>query len=226
MSPLVALALTAAGVAFVALDVRSLQRSGEYENRPARALKLLSVLLLTLLVVVDNPLLPRHPAIDPAPLRVAFVFTLLGDVAFRVIGKFLLGVGLFAVVQLIYAWRHAHGLELDLADLGAFAFAAALSGGVYLKMHPGMGGRGLRAPVGAYIAICGLALWAAIVQHLHGRFPDAVGARILVGTALFTSCDIAIGARIVLTGRRKQVAGLIVWVFYLPALALLAWTAP
>ncbi|MBK7761343.1 MAG: hypothetical protein IPI35_34040 [Deltaproteobacteria bacterium] len=50
--------------------------------------------------------------------------------------------------------------------------------------------------------------------------------RIVLGTLLFTLCDLAIGARIVLIGRRKQVMGVLVWVFYLPALALLAWTAP
>lgn len=226
MSPWVVFALVAAGIAFVCLDLRSLQRTGEYENRPARALKLLSVLLLTLLVLFENKLLPRHPEVNPLPLQVAFVFTLLGDISFRVIGRFLLGVAFFAVVQLIYAWRHAYGLALTLTDLGVFVGAAMISAVVYLKMVPGMAERGLRLPVGLYIAVVGVALWAAVVQVLHGRFVEPVGTRIVLGTLLFTLCDLAIGARIVLTGRRKQVMGVLVWVFYLPALALLAWTAP
>lgn len=226
MSPLVALALTTAFVAFVSLDVWSLQRTGAYENRPARALKLLSVFFLTVLVLVETNLLPRHPEIDPLPLQVAFGFTLLGDIAFRVVGRFLLGVAFFAIVQLVYAWRHAAGVAFDLTDLGVLLFAGALGAGVYRKLHPGLAGRGLRAPVAAYIAVVCIALWAALVQNLHDRFPDSVGDRILAGTLLFSACDIAIGARLVLTGQHKQVAGILVWVFYLPALTLLAWTAP
>lgn len=225
MSPILAILLTAVGVTFVALDVRSLQRTGEYENRPARMLKLFCVALLTVLVAFDNPLLARHPGIDPTLLCVAFGFTLLGDIAFRVLDKFLLGVGFFGVVQLVYAWRHVSGLEFDGRDLVAFVGAASLCVFVYAKMYAGLAGRGLRLPIAIYIGVVGLALWAAIHQSLHDTFPDPVGGRVLAGTVLFTLCDIAIGARLVLAGRRKQVAGIVVWIFYLPALTLLAWTS-
>ena len=198
MSPWLVFALAAAGIAFVCLDLRSLQRTGEYENRPARALKLLSVLLLTLLVLFENKLLPRHPEVNPLPLQVAFVFTLLGDISFRVIGRFLLGVAFFAVVQLIYAWRHAYGLALTLTDLGVFVGAAMISAVVYLKMVPGMAERGLRLPVGLYIAVVGVALWAAVVQVLHGRFVEPVGTRMSPANELSKS-----GANVALAKRAR-----------------------
>lgn len=94
---MLALAALVPYATFLTLGARAYLRTGSYENRPGRAVKFASVVLLALLVWW-----PASGAGEVALLRFAFAFIVLGDLFFGVLRRFVAGVAMFAVVQIAF----------------------------------------------------------------------------------------------------------------------------
>jgi hypothetical protein len=207
--------------AYLILDARQYRRTGEYENRPARLLKLASVVLLALLVWWPAP-----GEGELTLLRLAFVFTVLGDLFFSVLRRFVVGVAMFAVVQCAYIARHAAGLRLAVDEAliltGALAYGLLL----FLAVRRGLAAKRLVWPVGLYIAVSAVSLWMALAQLVRGAMPMEYALRVALGVSLLGLCDSTIPVRMVLQGRARQRVGLATWAVYVPALVLLAASGP
>lgn len=216
-----ALAFLAPYATYLTLDTRQYLRTGAYENRAARIVKLASVMLLAVLVC-----LPAHGDGDVTLLRVGFVFTVIGDIFFSILKRFKAGVAMFAVVQAAYVVRHSGGLRATGEEALILAAAVAVGAALFLSVRRGLMERRLAWPVGLYIALSVVSVWMACAQLVRGVMPFDVALRVALGIVLLAACDSSIAVRMVLEGRARQRVGLATWALYLPALVLLAASGP
>lgn len=198
--------LLAVMVAFGALDAAHLARTGVTENRPARLLKFGSLAVLAGAVARG----------DDGWLTAAFAAALVGDVFFGFLHRFTVGVGCFAVVQLLLVARHAPGAVASASALAAAVGLAVVAVAAFAAMAPGLGDR--RPVVAAYIALSWLSVAVAAARALAGA-PGGVAAA--VGLGLLATCDVLIGLRLAWPRARQPLAA-VNWWFYLPAMMALA----
>lgn len=203
--------------AYLSLDLRQLLRTGSYENRAARALKLGSIVAIAALTWI-----PGDGHGEVTLLRLAFVLTVCGDALFSLLRRFVAGVAVFALVQLVYVARHLSAFHGTPGQLGVLAALLAIGGVLFTSIRPGLRAKGLAGPVGAYIALSAVSLGVAAGQFWSAEVPFEVALRSTVGIALLAACDASIGARTVLEGPRRQWLGFATWALYLPAMLALA----
>lgn len=218
---MVALGFLLPYVTYLSLDLRQYLRTGVYENRPARIVKLVSVVLLALLVWWPAP-----GAGDVTLLRVAFVFTVIGDVFFSILKRFVAGVAMFAVVQMAYIARHVAGVHASVDEALLFAAPLAVGTVLFLSVRRGLAAKKLSWPVALYIGLSAVSVWMGIAQPMRGIMPIDAAWRVALGISLLAVCDSSIAVRTVLDGHARQRVGLVTWAMYLPALVLLASSGP
>ncbi|HNX60647.1 MAG TPA: hypothetical protein PKK43_16205, partial [Spirochaetota bacterium] len=93
----------------------------------------------------------------------------------------------------------------------------------YLIFHPLFSGKGMYPLIIAYSSVLGLSLVSALCVPFVGEFNPLNGIVIAAGMTMFFLCDCTVGVRMAADDPMvRTLATSLTWVFYMPALVLLA----
>lgn len=172
-------------------------------------------------------------------LMIAFVLIVAADFFLILQDQLLAGIGVFALVQIVFVIRHLRGWQAAWQRLPApirgnkrrKLFGIGFAGVVLLTVSfallgPRLAAAGLFVPTLVYGALIVLALcsgWGVLVM---GTMPARNAWMIAAGMAFFTVCDITVGMGAALQGHPVgEGARVLTGLFYGPALVLLALSA-
>lgn len=225
-------AAASCAAAFVVLDALALARGDAALSAASDAAKLACVALLALGVWTggDGAGSPE----DARRLSIAFAVAVAADLAFYLRWR-PLGIAGFVAAQLLLAWRHGRGLEpflregtwrrhrawlalTGLATVALFAGAGALLAPLAVRR----GSRELLALGAIYAAALAASVGVAWLSPLLGALTRRRGAQAAAGMTLFFACDVTVALGALAADRPALVARALTWIFYAPALALLA----
>lgn len=171
---------------------------------------------------------------DERTFMILFGLVFVADVCF-VVNLAPVGIVLFAIFQGMLAkrnlmgWREARSALAEkrflLAGIAA-AVAASLGATVY-GIYALQGVTPLLFVIAVYVTFLWASVVAAWVARYSGAFP-ATNARLMsVGMLLFLFCDITVAGNLALppTSLARVVTSSLTWMFYAPALVLIACSA-
>lgn len=198
---------------------------------PSRLLKRAVSLLALLLVWTAGP--DAWERTDSRRMRALFLLIFAGDLLL-LFNLNRAGIALFVLVQILMILRNSRGLadywisgslRQDRLWLTASGAAAAGLWGLlaFGLFGPLTRGRELFVFIQIYIPCITLSLWVSWLTLKIGHFPRTGALLIGAGMTCFFLCDITVGLRMSLTGESaRSAATALTWVFYAPALTLLA----
>ena len=158
---------------------------------------------------------------DALLLRAAMAFTLLADFCILIAEKNTLGVIFFCCVQFIYNYRFTNGRRaLALAALIPVLTAALL----LVPAAANLAGQEKAAVV--YAACLFFSVSGAVLAFRGKKYPLPNNYLVLVGMLLFFLCDVSVMLRnLDLPQSVVRIAGMLIWVFYLPSQFMLSLSA-
>jgi hypothetical protein len=193
-----------------------------------------------------------HDKRDTWTLRLAFLLTAAADLAIGILGQFVIGIGIFFFVQLIYIIRHVRGFSWNRKEIISGLIVSVAIGSIFVYIQNGLREAGFFWPVLIYSLILAASLWLAIGTIWRKFFPRTMDWFIAGGMFLFFLCDLNVGlasslqkdgmtlfysifeiqgeitgpatnpVAIEIPYTLRSIVGILVWFFYLPAQFLLA----
>ena len=167
---------------------------------------------------------------DSFHLRIAFVVTFAGDTAFF-FDKDLVGIGLFALGQVLLTIRNSTGLVAFFKErrhdqsaliLGLLILCVNILI-LYFIFYPVMHMGTMFIAFSLYSLFLCVSVWVGCLAPRTGSFDPINGRLIAVAMICFYACDVTVGLGLALPeGTKQMVAANLTWVFYTPALTLLA----
>ncbi len=181
---------------------------------------------------------------DARLLRNAFSFIGLADFFLVVLGGLIdnssvkpvllaVGVAFFAMVQIFLIIRHLaaiRAVHLPKSSISVvilsviialLLYTPAVAAAVVLREHLiAMGWFTMMGLI--YIFLLLTSVWVGWAAKLYGAYAPDASMMIAIGMTLFLFCDICVSGQMFITGWPAAVANGLVWLFYAPALVLLA----
>ncbi len=200
-----------------------------YDTFPVHWIKRVNVLLAALLVWAAGR--DSYNIKDITRMKRIFLVICLGEAAF-LLGRPDIAIGIFAVCQLLLILRNGNGLRYGLKNaapgqktklslLGLSLLFILYSLVSILKAFAGS--CSLQAIAMAYGLLLSISLWIAAANYTLGLFPAENSILIVTGMVCFYLCDIMVGLDGILKpGLPWLIASSMIWVFYTPAVILLA----
>lgn len=198
---------------------------------PSRLLKrAVSLICLIMVFTTGGNKLNAH---DNRLMKVIFAGIFCGDMLllFNINGA---GIVLFFLVQILLCVRHLSGFRKWMRNgeggrpvLTLILIAGSVAASVmvlhYLIFHPLFSGKGMYPLIIAYSSVLGLSLLSALCVPFVGEFNPVNGIVIAAGMTMFFLCDCTVGVRMAADDPMvRTLATSLTWVFYMPALVLLA----
>lgn len=200
-----------------------------YDSYPNDLIKRIGVLLAAALVwMAGKDSLSQK---DNRHMKLVFIVICVGEVFF-LLARPDLAIAAFAVCQSLLILRHSKGLKSKLsgASIGqkvllairAFILASVIIV-TFIILDP-IGEYGILAVLAAiYWSILSTSLWTAQANADLGLLPSTNSRMAALGMTLFYFCDICVGTdRILYGGTEWLLANSFIWIFYTPAITLLA----
>lgn len=200
-----------------------------YELYPVHILKRICVVLAAAIVCLAG-----GDSFDKRGYRLlqyAFAAICTGEALF-LLDKLELGILAFGICQTTLIIRHGKSLKAKLSEassaqrarlliLSALIISALLLALILAKSESTQ--PSLKYTAMLYWFILNLSLWTGLANYILGLFPKTNSKLVAVGMLCFYACDILVGLDAVLTiGTPWMFANSFIWVFYTPALFLLA----
>jgi len=227
---IIVLTIVALSIWSIALDIsRFSSLNYSYDIYPSALLKRINVILAAFIAwgVGKDGLSLK----DSRRMKAAFMFIILGEAAFA-LGGTVVGVCLFAVSQTLLIIRNSTGLRdklshasqiqkrrLLLSSLTVFLILAAMPFlfSSLIKVH------NPTVIVYLYGILLSASLLAGLTNSILGLLPGRNSKMVAVGMICFYCCDILVGLDAVMeTGLPWLLVNSFIWIFYIPALVLLA----
>ena len=200
-----------------------------YDIYPSALLKRINVILAAIIAWTAGK--DRLDPVDSRRMKAAFMFICIGEAAFAS-GWRAAGICSFAVCQTLFIIRNSQGLGkklkyasqkqkhgLVISSMIIFLIFAAVV--ILFSSINKTYGPALIALI--YILILSTSLWAALTSSILGLLPLINSRMAAIGMISFYCCDILVGLDAVLeTGVPWLLANSFIWIFYIPALVLLA----
>ena len=198
---------------------------------PSRLLKrAVSLLCLIMVFTTGGDHVNAH---DNRLMKIIFAGIFSGDMLllFNINGA---GIVLFFLVQILLCVRHMSGFGKWLRNREGrrpartlILITVSVSASVmilhYLIFHPLFSGKDMYPLIIAYSSVLGLSLLSALCVPFVGKFHPVNGIVIAVGMTMFFLCDCTVGVRMAADDPMvRTFATSLTWVFYMPALVLLA----
>ncbi len=165
---------------------------------------------------------------DTRRLQLAYSLIVLGDIIFFFDVHSVIGVFAFAAAHLVLVRRHAAGLMAYPKKRGLWVLLAAILAACLAIMlvvfYPMLKGNiPYFLTLSGYALIIGASLWAAWAAAKIGFFPKSNALIIAVGVTCFFLSDVCVGFyRSLSPGQLRVFATYLTWIFYAPALVLVA----
>lgn len=172
----------------------------------------------------------HHFTKDHTLMQVAMLVATIADFYLILQNKLIIGIGIFAVMQLVLLYRHLQGFSWQLFQhriylyltIGLFVFAAVILYFLYAPLQA----KALFWPVAGYGFLLVLSVLAAAYSKASGVLLPRQATLALTGMVLFLLCDITVGLGAVWS---NQPAGYLVraltGIVYTPALIFLSLSA-
>jgi len=228
--PIAAALITVFYIWFIVLDFSRFSiLDYTYDIFPSGSLKRISVLLASSIawLVGQDGLDTR----DGNMMKYAFVFACLGEAAF-VLGRRVFGLIMFFICQVLLTVRNSRNccrtfkhaskrqkkrlLIVSVMVFSVYAGALAYASGLTAFSNAA-------AAVYLYWSILNLSLFSAMACFILRLLPERNAIIAGVGVFCFYCCDVLVGLDAVLEpGLPWLLANSFIWVFYIPALLLLA----
>lgn len=200
-----------------------------YNALPVEYIKRIVVLLAASLLWLAGPdgISPR----DNLLMKLVFVLSAFGE-GFFLMGLPLGAIAFFALCQLLLIKRHGRGLMIGLKKTGplqrllltlsgTLLFLVLLRTVLYLRNYDIASG--LLIGGSLYGLILCLSLWCGLANLVLGLFPAENARMLALGMLCFFCCDICVALDGLLPyGLHWLLARSLIWIFYGPALLLLA----
>lgn len=200
-----------------------------YNKYPSDLIKRTNVILAAFLVWLAGK--DSLNKLDNTHMKFVFLFIICGEVSF-LMAKPVLAIGFFAVCQSLLIIRHCKGFGSKIKKASLIAkYKLALSLfililtliSVVVLIYPMTIINSLFLMGVFYGIVLSLSLWAAIVNYFLSLFPSKNSKMIAIGMVCFYFCDISVGLDGLLGyGTAWLFATSLTWVFYTPAITLLA----
>lgn len=200
-----------------------------YDIFPSAMLKRINIILAVLVVWAAGK--DGLGAGDGLRMKGAFFFALLGEALF-VMRFFMEGVLMFALCQALLTIRNGMGIRngFKLAGAGQKLILAILGTvllvilAVFTAITGVLGGySAANVLVYSYGIILSISLWTAVAAAVLELLPKKNARMAACGMVCFFFCDICVGLDAFLPqGLPWLLANSFIWVFYIPALVLLA----
>lgn len=200
-----------------------------YQSYPVEYLKRINVILAAVIVLLAGK--DRLSQQDNMRMMVIFAVICSGEIFFLA-AKPALAIGCFALCQLLLTARHCKGIQAGLSCAGLPQKLCLALTALALLLLYAYATASLYAFSTSYslfvagkiygIILC-ISLWAGLTNRVLLLYPKRNASMIAVGMACFFCCDVLVGLDGLLqSGRLWLVATSLIWVFYTPAIALLA----
>ncbi len=201
----------------------------DYDIYPSAILKRVNVILAAIIAWNVGP--DGLSLKDSRRMKVIFMVICLAEGAF-IMGWREVGVCLFALCQALLIVRNSTGLTRSLSNSSPLQKRHLLISSLVLLMmfiallilfKPLISINKSIFIVCLYGFFLSASLWAGSANYIFGLFPKRNSGMAAVGVACFYCCDISVGLDAVLgAGLPWLTANSLIWVFYIPALVLLA----
>ncbi|MGB7606324.1 MAG: hypothetical protein WBL93_12710 [Lutisporaceae bacterium] len=224
------LAIVSISIFTIVLDfLRFLGHYDLYNLYPSYLLNRINVILATALVWLSGK--ESLSQKDNRLMKCIFLIICVGEYFF-LIAKPSFAITAFLLCQCLLIIRHSNGLSAKLAKtaprqklvltLLAFILASIILTTVIL-LYPFDNHRSLSIIAVTYWAILSMSLWIVLANSLMPLFPKINSRMIAIGMLCFYCCDILVGLDTILDdGIMSLLANSLIWVFYTPAITLLA----
>jgi hypothetical protein len=205
---------------FLTLDY-SFQNTGNKYSIAAKYLSILLCFILTIMIGVKG-----HNKLDTRLLQLALFFTASADYCLLFSNKFIPGVLLFCIVQIIYIFRFTRDLlsrtRIFISILIMYIFLSFIVIVVY-KAY------GFDLKLSLICLFYGCLITTSIITGIRtlktNYFPLTASIMICVGMILFFMCDVNVLLFNILEKNGSYIAsicGFLMWLFYLPGQVMLA----
>lgn len=170
---------------------------------------------------------------DTGKMKLIFTAIFAADILFSLKYK-IPGIALFGIAQILLAFRNGTGMRRLISSAGFFekkkflllpGILIAVTIPVILSriFYPLLKGSMMFYMISEYAVLLGISLWIALANPGIGFFPKINSILIIIGMIFFFLCDINVGLSIALKqGIYRLYVNSTVWIFYTPALILLA----
>jgi hypothetical protein len=215
---------------FIVLDFsRFFSLNYDYDIWPSAMLKRINVLLAVAIAwAVGNDGLSLR---DSKSMKAALLFAFLGEAIFLT-GSLTIGICMFALCQTLLIIRHSAGMRSKFAHASYKQKLKLLLTSLMLlliliaipilfsnlsKINSSI------IIIYIYGILLSISLWAGLACNILGLLPSKNSRMAAIGMFCFYCCDILVGLDVILpVGLFWLWANSFIWVFYIPALVLLA----
>lgn len=188
-------------------------------------------------------LIPKDDALstkDYKLIKTSFGFIVLADFLLVLLQNFLsdkyhdlingIGIGVFMIVQTLLIIRHATGIRSDKEHHSHMRFKCISALSIYIPgivavliLHSLMSEKML-IEISIYAAMVTTSTWFGVNTLTRDTFPKRNRTLIAAGMLFFLCCDISVGVMTFGPTLASKIATSVVYVFYTPALLLLAFS--
>jgi len=224
--------------------------TGDSDNPYSKVLKFLCILLcFSLTLAIGNH---GHDGRDTNLLRLALLLTVVADFVIGILGLFMIGIGVFVLVQIVYVIRHSRGFTWTRNEIISGSIIYGTVALIFFFLREMLLAAGLFWPALLYTVILSGSLWMAIGTVWRKFYPRTIDWFIVIGMSAFFLCDINAGlfnslkkdgmelfyglfsikgevigsghspVDVVIPYSLRSILGMLVWFFYLPAQFLLS----
>ena len=171
---------------------------------------------------------------DSFLLKLIYIFIILADISFILFKEPYMGIGLFSIVQICLILRNTMAIKDNYKGnkshrLKSSLFINLILGTIFLiisflRIINGLIDRPiLLLLMLSYSILISISLWTSLANILLDIFPKSNGVLAVMGMVFFILCDLHVGLALSLNhGVSRSIAENLIWVFYTPALTLVA----
>lgn len=197
----------------------------------ANMLKLSSIVLCLTISMVSSPL--RKQSKNTFLLQLGLIFTIMADYIFLIHDDdYILAIGLFSIVQIIYSLRYREGNEVE--RVMGFIIIYLLIVILYKLVNKNLVDIDFIIAIGIFYGICLLSSLKEALLLYKSDPHKSINKMILFGMVLFLLCDINLGLNYTLgelqatsyiLNLTRSISSISIWIYYLPSQMLLALSA-
>ena len=171
---------------------------------------------------------------DTKTLKIIYIFIILSDISLALGDTAFIGIIMFGVVQISLITRNGVGIfeklnSLNYRPLRSVQFINTILGTILLVLialdfvySVGVSNKLLYLMIFYGSLLC-LSLWTAVMNHIIGIFPRINSLLVSIGMTFFLFCDLSVGFSLILErGNYWIIADSLNWIFYTPAILLIA----
>ena len=194
----------------------------------ANMVKFSTIFLCLLISIISSPLSKQSKNIFL--LQLGLIFTIMADYIFLIHDDdYILAIGLFSIVQIIYSLRYREGNETE--RVLRFMIIYLLIVILYKLINKNLFPLDFIIAMGVFYGICLLSSLKEALLLYKSDPHESINKMILFAMILFLLCDINLGVNYILGEAKdmgntlkllENLSSISIWVYYLPSQILLA----